>query len=466
MNFLTGTIAAIASFLVFILSPVQALAVYIAVLAWYPVRLTLKLGTVDFSASRIVAIFLLVSLLLRSSGRRFRFIAIDWLVVVYFVSQIVSGCMTSPSLMQFLENRAGIIVDLAIPYFIVRMTITTKDEYIKLLKYLLFIAIPLVFPGMYQSVTGNNPVAPLLRHSAWGSLGERTDMRFGIYRANVTFPVHILFGMFFAMTGALCTGLIYNVRRYRKLYITAIAILSMGVVASVSSAPVLAVLVVCLFIPFFFYRRYAKHVIIALVVMFAVVEIVSNRHFYDVLGELTMNKGTAWYRSMLIEVAIFQGGMNGHWLFGYGYGIDPGWSAYIDMRSHTDIVNHYLLILARFGLVSLIPFLAINFQAAKRLIRAFKITPYKGDKWMVWCLAAAMVSLAVVFFTVSLFGQPRTIYFMMLAFCAAMPAIVMTPADVWHRTAESVREIQSFDHSPINHVPGGTDLYGRLSNYR
>ncbi|MBW8035673.1 MAG: hypothetical protein FVQ79_08595 [Planctomycetes bacterium] len=441
MSFLTAIIAAIASSLVCILSPVQALAVYIAVLAWYPVSLTLKLGTVDFSASRIVAIVLLSSLLMRSAAKKFKFIAIDWLVIIYFVSQIISGYLTSASLMQLMENRAGIIVDLTLPYFIVRMTISTKDEYMKLLKYLLFIALPLAFLGMYQSITGNNPVGPLLRYAAWGVLGDRVDMRYGLYRANVTFPVHIHFGMFFAMVGALCAGLIYNVRSHKKLYTTAVAMLSIGVVASVSSAPVMAVMLVGLFMILFYYRRYARSVFILIAIMCISVEIFSNRHFYDVIGSFAMNGQTAWYRSMLMEVALFQGGMDGHWLFGYGYETDPGWSSYIDLRGHTDIVNHYLLVLARFGLVSLIPFLAINFQAGKRLIHAFKITPFKGDKWMVWSLASIMVALSAVFFTVSLFGQPRTIYFMMLALCASMPVIVTKSVGTFNRMAKVERNI-------------------------
>lgn len=454
MSFLTGIIAAIASLLVCILSPVQALAVYIAVLAWYPVSLTLKLGTVDFSASRIVAIVLLSSLLMRSAGEKFKFIAIDRLVIVYFVSQIISGCITSASLMQFLESRAGAIADLALPYFIVRMTITTKDEYIKLLKYLLFIALPLAFLGMYQSITGNNPASPLLRHAAWSAFDGRVDMRYGLYRANVTFPVHIHFGMFFAIVGALCAGLIYNVRSHKKFYITAVAMLSIGVAASVSTAPILAVILVGLFMILFYYRRYARSVIIVIVIMCVSVEVLSNRHFYDVIGSFAMDGRTAWYRSMLIEVALFQGGMDGHWLFGYGYEADPGWSAYIDMRGHTDIVNHYLLILSRFGLVSLIPFFAINFQAVKRLICAFKITPFKGDKWMVWSLASIMVALFAVFFTVNLFGQPRTIYFMMLALCAAMPIIVTKSAGIFNRTAKIERNVLTQSQLSNRNVAG------------
>jgi hypothetical protein len=44
--------------------------------------------------------------------------------------------------------------------------------------------------------------------------------------------------------------------------------------------------------------------------LYAVVEIISNRHFYDVFGDFTVNPVTAWYRSRLIDVALFEGGMS------------------------------------------------------------------------------------------------------------------------------------------------------------
>ena len=118
MSFLTGTIAAIASLLVCILSPVQALAVYIAVLAWYPVTLTLKLGTVDFSASRIVAIVLLISLLMRSASGKFRFIAIDW----YIPRNASGSAMKSKYLSSFIYSSLVEIVILTIKYGKARST--------------------------------------------------------------------------------------------------------------------------------------------------------------------------------------------------------------------------------------------------------------------------------------------------------------------------------------------------------
>ena len=96
--------------------------------------------------------------------------------------------------------------------------------------------------------------------------------------------------------------------------------------------------------------------------MCACVEIISNRHFYDVISRFTFSGSSAWYRSRLIEVALFQGGMSGHWLTGYGWGVDPGWGAIIYGRPRSDIINQYLLVLCKYGLVGLVP-LNLNLRA-------------------------------------------------------------------------------------------------------
>jgi O-antigen ligase len=123
-------------------------------------------------------------------------------------------------------------------------------------------------------------------------------------------------------------------------------------------------------------------------------------------------------------VAIYEGGMTDHWLFGYGHDADPGWGPKIDGRELTDIVNHYLILLSRFGVLALIAFLAVNVCAIRNVIRAYKRTRLRSERWFVWCLGSGMVALAGVFMTVSLFGQPRTVYYMMLAFCGVMPRLV------------------------------------------
>jgi O-antigen ligase len=116
--------------------------------------------------------------------------------------------------------------------------------------------------------------------------------------------------------------------------------------------------------------------------------------------------------------------MSGHWLTGYGVGVDPGWGPMIDGRSFTDTVNHFILVLQSFGLVGLVPFLVMNLLVIKELINAYKASVFDPDRWLVWCLLAGFFGLWAAFMSVSLFAQPTSIYYMMIGFTGAMPVIL------------------------------------------
>ncbi|GAJ20755.1 unnamed protein product, partial [marine sediment metagenome] len=177
---------------------------------------------------------------------------------------------------------------------------------------------------------------------------------------------------------------------YEILCWVGVGLMVVGIFSSMSSGPMLAAILSILFIVFYRWRKYWKPVAIIIIVMCGSVEVISNRHFYDILGGFTLVPATAWYRSKLIDVALFEGGMSGHWLTGYGLFVDPGWGPLIDGRDHTDAVNHYVLILARYGLIGLVPFLVMCTMAVKRLIDAYKASIYDSDKWLVWCLSAGL----------------------------------------------------------------------------
>ena len=248
--------------------------------------------------------------------------------------------------------------------------------------------------------------------------------RRGFYRADVTFPMSIMYGLFFAMFGPVCAGILRSAREHKTRYWIGLGLMGVGIFSSMSSGPMLAGLLSVLFIAVYRWRKYWKPIAIIIILMCGSVEIISNRHFYDVLGDFTLNPATAWYRSKLIDVALFEGGMSGHWLTGFGYAVDPGWGPMIDGRAHTDTVNHYLLVLHSYGLVGLVPFLAVNIVVIKELVDAYKASILDSDKWLIWCLSAGLFGLAGAFMSVSLFGQPTTIYYMMMAFAGAMPAMI------------------------------------------
>lgn len=428
MESITLAIAAAVSALVFVLSPVYGLIVYIASLAWYPSYLTITIGTVDFTLRRIVILAIFMNLFLRTSlPGRFKFMWLDKLVIIFFIAQIMSNIF-GLSIVKLLENRAGVAFDTVLPYFAVRMIITNKKQYLTLLKGILIVASPLAIVGFYQCITGNNLVGFLIEYHGWSDVrseGYVALARKGFFRANVTFSISIMFGLFFAMFGPVCAGILGFERRHRKMYLIALCLMGIGVFASMSSGPMLAALLAVVFMTFYRYKRYWKIVTAVVVLMCGLVEIISNRHFYDVLGGYTLNPSGAWYRSKLIEVALFEGGMSGHWLTGYGYNVEPGWCRSIDGREHTDVVNHYLLVLCRFGLVGFIPFIAMNIVAIRQLIITYKESVLRADKWLIWCLGAGLFGLAGAFMSIGLFGPPNSVYYMMIGLAGVIPVIII-----------------------------------------
>jgi len=429
MQGLTMAIAFGVSALVFFLSPLYGLILYLATLAWYPIYLTVKVGTIDFSAERIVILAIFANLFLRTNlPSKFKLIWLDKLVIVYFLCEIASGVITTKSQGMFLENRAGAVLNTALPYFAIRIIITNKDQYLTMLKAILVVSAPLAIIGFYQCLTGHNPVGFMLKYHAWSAsrqiAGYTPSGRKGLFRANVTFNVSIMFGLFFAMFGPACAGLMRNINKNKLIYVIGIGLMGVGVFSSMSSGPWLAALIAILFLAFYRFRKHWRLALMVVVLMCASVDIISNRHFYDILGDLTLNPATAWYRSELFERALFKGGMSGHWLTGFGYDVDPGWGPKIDGRAHTDIVNHFLLILSCFGLFGLVPFFVVNIEVIRKFVDAYKASILESDRWIVWCLAAGLLGVAGAFMSVSLFDQTITVYYIMIGFAGVMPAIV------------------------------------------
>ena len=428
MEGITLTVAIVASTLVFFLSPVYGLIVYVVTLSYYPTYLSVQVGTIDFTVSRIIILAIYLNIFLNTRlPHQYKFIWLDVLIIIYFMAQLIAGVTTFP-LTTLLENRAGAFFDMALPYFAVRMIITTRDQYLTFLKGILVIAAPLAIIGFYQCITGDNPVGFLQKYTRWelsvgGEEGYLPIPRRGFFRANVTFPMSIMFGLFFAVFGPVCASVLWSLNKYKILYITGFVLMAIGVFSSMSSGPWLCALLASAFIAFYRHRRYWKPVLILIISSILIVEIISNRHFYDVLGGYTLQSSTTWYRSRLIDIALFEGGMSGHWLFGYGFE-DPGWGPMIDGRNRSWIVNHYLVVLCHFGLVGLVPFLAICIASIHRLIKAFRISILESDKWLVWCLFSGMLSQLIVLVTVCIFGQPITIFSMILGFCGIMPFLV------------------------------------------
>lgn len=418
MESVTLLVAAVGCLLVLYVRPIYGLVIYAILSMWYPYYVgTVSVGTIDFSVGRIVIIALFIKVFSATNlAGRFKVIWLDRLVVILFLAEVAAG-FTTIEPMKLIENRSGDFFDMALPYFAVRLIVTTKEYYISLLKAIAWSVAALAVLACYESLTGHNLVG-------FGRSLPPPETRLNFFhRAQTTFHNPIYFGVYCGMVGAVCMGLVRSKGKNALLYKILVGLIFLGAFFSMSSGGLLAMVAAIGFICFYRFRRKWKAGIAVVILMCVLVEIISNRHFYDVIGRFTFSSSTAWYRSKLFEVAFFKGGMSGHWLTGYGFD-EPGWGARIDMREQTDMVNHYLLELSRYGLVGFIPFCAVIITAIKELFKGFWAIHDDSDRWLVWCIAGGLFGVLLAFNSVSLFGQPMTMLFMMFGFCVAVPAVV------------------------------------------
>jgi hypothetical protein len=461
MESVTLLIAVIAGVLMFFLRPVFSLIIFITTLIWYPYYLTVKIGPANFSVSRILVTLIFIKIFLSTDIlNKFKFELIDKFAIVFAAICLMAGLITTES-GTMLVYWGGSIFDTILPYFAVRLILRTKEDYLRLLKWTMLVSIPFSLIAVYQSITGDNPFGFLEAYNAFkpNPAGYMPISRSGFYRANLTFGVSIMLGIYFAIVLGCCAGLSKCIKENKSILYAGLLILGLGIAASMSSGPLTALIVLMAVLPLYKYRQYWKLFVGLLMAGILLLQIVSNTSWYAALSRLTFSEETAYYRILLIRKA-FGGGMAGHWLAGYGL-VDPGWGEDLFGRSHTDACNHYIEILIVYGLLGLIPFIGLLVGAFMKLREAFVLAKADIERWIVWSIMSTLIALLITFMSVSLFAQTRTVFFILLAFCANMPMFCRST------TASQYRYCSSDNTLPLysvhkNQIRGVTTWSPRL----
>jgi len=172
MTPITITLAIIGGALCFFASPGWALATYCAGLFLYPQPLTVVVGGVNFSLSRLLILPLLLNAVLRGHNLRdYKYHVMDACVLAMFVCSTagVDGERADQ------HDRAAPgreMFDTLLPYVAVRLLVNSKDKLIGFFKTLVIIGIPLAVGGAYEALTGHNPIGWMAPYFAWGLASE------------------------------------------------------------------------------------------------------------------------------------------------------------------------------------------------------------------------------------------------------------------------------------------------------
>ncbi len=419
MEWLTICIAMAGALVVLTTRPCWGLAAYLASLMWYPEYLRINIGA-EFSAPRIILLVLLARCLAdRAVTRRFRWTSLDSLAAACMVVFSAALAMTTP-LTAWLTSQAGFVMDTFLVYLAVRLAVADRGSLAFVAKAMGVILVPLAIHGLVEMWTGRSLYVGLGQYCSWAPFkGMFYQERYGLNRAMGPQGECIMFGLNFMAFLPLLWLLRYEGGPWRSLAGVMGLFAILGTLSTISSGPIMATGIV-IFGLFLEKARWLVRPLLGLFLLACLgIEVVSNNHFYYVLGDLAMDPESAWYRARLIDVAIQK--LPEYWLYGYGHA-NPGWGPLINGMNWTDGVNDYIVHGILYGIGGVAMYTALQVAAIRRMVRIVRHSRHDWQRSAAWALGCTLAGLMVSFWSVSLFGTMTTIYYILIGLIASLDA--------------------------------------------
>jgi hypothetical protein len=256
---------------------------------------------------------------------------------------------------------------------------------------------------LFERATGNNPFLVLGRISREGMV---TMTREGRFRCQGPFPHPIMFGLFWATLVPVFLGL-SKTSRQKNLYWFATGASIIIIMLTVSSTPILTLIITLGLFSLFRYRHYGRKVAWGLCGLTVALHIVMNAPVWHLISRIRFIGGsTGWHRYHLINEAINHIrewaliGCRGtaHW----GMGL-------------RDVTNQYIAVGIKGGLVTLTLFVALLIMAV-RTVGRYSLSPIsKKQQWFAWGICVSVLGHCVSFMGVSYFGQIQMLLYLTFA---------------------------------------------------
>lgn len=389
----------------------SAIGILVFSMLIWPEYLRFSIGVAEISATAFIALMLLIKSYL-SNNKHLILNKIDILVISTWIWIVIANLLTNSPSAQVIQ-MIGRGLDTVLIYLVVRYQVANEEDFRNLCLWLGLTAIIMCSLGIYENIKGYSPYTPLTAYKGWQWIVKEDSFRLGLKRANVSTSVHIYFGMTMMMIFGLLISLrgYINGQRNQLLYISTAL---MATLTSLSSGPWLACILVFGII-FLFEKRInlIKPTIYLLVIVAATIEIISNRHFYNLIDYIALDSQTAWYRTRLLEIGLSN--WREYWLLGVGSEWPHNWAEQLDGRDHIDIVNYYLILALYGGFGAVITYILSHYFALKFALAKFINTQSFPIKKLIFGLCATLIALDFSSLSVGLFGPVLIMSHILLA---------------------------------------------------
>lgn len=401
-----------------------ALGILILSMLVWPEFMRVPVGIVQMSVPRFVGIVLLLKFISAGRHRMINFGRADAYAIALWIWTIFATIVAGAVLPQ-VTQMIGRGLDTLLMYFVARMALVRREDAHGLFAALGVAAVAMCAAGIYEAVTWSSPYHRFsngqLRAAGY------SEIRHGMLRAQGS----TLNSIYFGMAMMLVTGLIWSTRGYvmKKLsFLLALLAAVIAALTSLSSGPWIAMFAMFAINIFFYRPTLIKPAIRLLLLAIILVELVSNRHFYNLIDHLALDSQTAWYRTRLLEIAVSQ--WRDYWIFGVGSDWPHHWARLLDGRQHIDVVNNFVIIALYGGIPALLMYVSIHVIAVRRSVAAFQSSKNIPRKKLVFGLAATLLALDFSSMSVGLFGPALALSFILVG-------TLISVATAWKKSEEA-----------------------------
>ena len=435
----------------------KVIAPFIAAAILIPTDQVIVVDGLHFPMLRVLALFGIIRLVREKISSKARIFSgginrMDLAVIFFALSTGVAGVLLFREMGALIFQLGNIYTTFGL-YFLLRFLIRDKEDIVRMVGTLAWIAPVIAAAMIWEVKTGHSPFALLggAKASWYGNLMERD----GRFRALGCFGHPILAGTFGAIALPLFVLLWRQGKNYRTLAAVGIASTAVIIVTSNSSTPILAyvggVFALCLW-PLRNWMRTIRWSIAGVLVF---VHIIWKQPVWYLIAKVDLAGGSSsWHRFALIDQCIRHFG--DWWLIGVKSTQDWGWDMW-------DTANQYVGTCDSSGLLPFLLFMAILVYGFKYLGRARGVVRDKKTRLFLWALGASLFANVVSFFGISYWDQTQVVWYGLLAAISAAAVIraessqvsVGVPSENLNWAEQLVGSAADVESDAIEPVPQG-----------
>jgi len=375
---------------------------FISVGIFISLQQRILIGGADFTMLRLLILFGLARIFLRSEYQALNSNEIDRFMLWFVFFRTITYTLLWQTSGAFI-NRLGGAIDIIGLYFFMRVIIHDFEDIYRVLKTFLIICLLLAMAMLIEWKTGRN------LFSIFGGVSEITMVRDGRLRCQGAFQHPILAGSFGASLFPIFLSFWWHGERSKKIAIFGCLSTAIITITSSSSGPALAFLVGLFGLAMWPFRKKMRAIRWGILLTLGALHIVMNAPVWALIARVKVfGSSTGYHRYLLIDqfISRFK-----EWCL-FGTKSTAHWGEFGKLW---DITNNFIRIAVSGGLVTLVLFIIILGLCFRTIGRALRTQKQRKTQIFLWSIGTSLLVHITSFMGVSYFDQIIVLWYSLIA---------------------------------------------------